>query len=242
MRRALASLLLCTACNTHVFSPPAGSFPIESAATVGAGRKSVGVDLAFASPVFGPSFSTYRASYRHGLGETLEVSAAPSMIWIAGSSAADSHPGIYAVRAALKYAPIPHVAAAFGLGTGASAAGAFVSPDLGVTLAWENPYLVPFASARAFFSAPIAARRVHFTTGDDADEHDPDSARDAYFRTPRFSYGVQFGFGLRVPLWRDRLRKLRPALNCALGGTAIYDRAPDKNGMFGFGCGADLGF
>jgi hypothetical protein len=244
MRALLAGLALCVACNTHVHSPPIGTFPIEGPASVGGQRQSVSGDASFAKATFGPSASTYRLSYRYGLSEQLEVSASPSMIWIAGASPGDSHPGIYGVRAAVKYAPIRHVSASLGVGGGASAAGAFLSPDVGLTLGWDNRYLVPFAAGRFFLSAPVAPRAVHFTIGDDSGDrpHDRDADPDRYRRTPHFSYGVQVSAGLRAPLSYNLEQRLRPALSCALGSTLIFDHTSNNLGFFGFGCGVDLGF
>ncbi|HKO94478.1 MAG TPA: hypothetical protein VJU61_25165, partial [Polyangiaceae bacterium] len=136
------------------------------------------------------------------------------------------------------------VSGGFGLGAGASAGGAFLSPDLGLNLAVENPILVPFASARFYLSAPIAPRYVHFTTGDGAGERadDSDGEPDAYRRLPHFTYGIQLSGGLRVPFWRHPATKLRPALNCAVGATFLYDRSPEHQVFMGIGCGLDLGF
>jgi hypothetical protein len=243
VRTWLALFLVCLGCNTHVFSPPAGNFPIESAATVGANRNSVGVEASVAGAVFGPALASYRVTYRRGLGEQLELSAAPTVLYVTDSSTHASHAGIYALRSQLKYTPIKYVAPALGLGAGASAAGAFLSPDVGVTVAGENPYLIPFATVRGFLSAPIAARRVYFTTGDDAgDRDDPDDQPDFYSTRPRLSYGLQLSVGLRVPLYHAVAPALRPALACAVGGTFIYDRTPSRGGYLGGGCGFDLGF
>jgi hypothetical protein len=194
--------------------------------------------------VFGPEVFTVRLSYRHGLTDQLEVSAAPSMILVPGSRAGDSHGGIYAARAGLKYAPIRHISAAFGLGGGGSAAGAFLSPDFGVNVGWDNRYLVPYATARMFVSAPLAPRTVHFTVDDGAGDgtDDQDGLPDRHRRTPHFTYGFQFSTGLRAPLYYNLEQRLRPALNCAVGLTFLYDRSPKHEGFMGVGCGFDLGF
>ncbi|HEX5660449.1 MAG TPA: hypothetical protein VFX59_24810 [Polyangiales bacterium] len=242
MRCWLAIVLFCVGCNTHVFSPPAGNFPIESAATIGANRNSVGVEASVAGAVFGPALAHYRVTYRRGLGEQLELSAAPTILVVTDRSRGDSHAGIYALRSQLKYAPVKYVSPALGLGVGASAGGAFVSPDLGVTIAGENPYLIPFATVRGFVSAPIAARRVHFTTADgEGPGDDPDEERDSYSMRPHLSYGYQLSVGLRVPLYHEVAAAIRPALACAVGGSFLYDRT-NQGGYLGGGCGLDVGF
>jgi hypothetical protein len=236
--------LLCVACNTHVFSPPTGGLPLESPASLGAQRHSAGADFSYASAVFGPAAAALRLKYRYGLTDQLELSAAPSMIWIAGNGSAESHAGIYALRGALKYSPIPHVAASVGVGGGASAAGAFLSPDVGLSVGYENRYFVPFVSSRVFVSAPIAPRAVYFTTDDDAgnDPHDPDNAPDHHRRTPHFSYGVQLSVGARVPLYANQASRLRPSINCAAGANWLFDSSPNDEVLAGVGCGFELGF
>jgi hypothetical protein len=201
------------------------------------------VDVVLATAVFGPAVGGARASYRYGLTETLELSAAPSVMWVAGAGAGDSHAGIYAFRAGAKYAPVRHISATFGLGGGGSAAGGFLSPDYGLNLGWDNRYLVPFAAARMFLSAPLAARYVHFTSDDDSwdDPHDPHDAPDHNRRRPHFTYGFQVSGGLRAPLyWRPDAR-FRPALTCAVGAVFLYDSS-QHGGFMGVGCGLDLGF
>jgi hypothetical protein len=193
--------------------------------------------------VFGPAVGGARASYRYGLTDMIEVSAAPSVMWVAGSGAGDSHAGIYALRAGVKYAPIRHISATIGLGGGGSAAGAFLSPDYGVNLGWDNRYLIPFAAARMFFSAPIAPRVVHFTTDDDAGDgaHDSDDAPDYHRRRPHFTYGFHVSGGLRAPLVWNPEARYRPALACAVGAIFLHDNS-QHGGFMGVGCGLDLGF
>ncbi len=244
MRFLLLILVLCAACNTHIYSPPAGTVPVESPAVVGAGRRSAGGDVALASAIFGPSVAGVRATYRHGLSEQLELSAAPSAVFIMEAGRGDSHGGIYGLRGGLKYAPIRHVSGTVGLGAGASAAGGFLSPDFGLNLGWENRYLVPFAGARMFLSAPIAPRYVHFTTSDDADDgvNDRDGDPDYHRRRPHFSYGFQVSTGLRVPFYWNAEVRYRPSLICAVGGIFLFDTTQEREGFLGGACGFEIGF
>jgi hypothetical protein len=211
---------------------------------VGAGRQSAGGDVALATAVFGPSVAGVRATYRYGLDDKLELSAAPSAVWIMGAGRRDSHAGIYGLRAALKYAPIRHVSGSVGLGAGASAAGGFLSPDFGLTVGWENRYLIPFAAARMFLSAPIVPRYVHFTTSDDADDgvNDPDADRDYHRRRPHFSYGFQLSTGLRAPLYWSAEPRYKPSLICALGVIFLLDTTRQREGFLGGTCGFEIGF
>jgi len=244
MRRVLAVIftLLVNGCTPHVFSPPAGSFLVESSETVGAGKHGVRGEFFAGGALFGPEVLSARASYRHGVSDELELSAAPAIISVLGGRAGDSSPNVYALRVGAKYAPVKHVALVGGLGGGSSAAGGFVSPDLGVIGAYENPYFVPFVSARGLISAPVAARTVHFTVDDGAgDTDDEDDLPDEYRQRPELTYGLQLSVGARLPLPYDPIGDLRPSIACAIGITSLYDDRHDE-GYAGGSCAFDLAF
>jgi hypothetical protein len=223
----LAGLLWASsACTAHVFSPPAGGPPIESSATVGKGRTGFEGDYFLAKAVFGPTLSSARVTARHGFTDKHELSLAPSYSRIHGARQGDSNPDIFALRLQLKYAPVRHFALAGGLGGGGSAGGGFVTPDVGVIGGWENRYLVPFASARVFLSAPFAARTVRLVTDDDQADHahDEDSAPDHYMLRPKLTWGGNFALGLRVPLSWDDAASVKPSLLCAWALTRLRDK------------------
>jgi hypothetical protein len=68
----------------------------------------------------------------------------------------------------------------------------FASPDVGVTFAWENGYLVPFYGMRGLVSVPIDARTVDTT--------EAGASPGTHTSKPRVSFGVGSAMGLRVPL------------------------------------------
>jgi hypothetical protein len=75
------------------------------------------------------------------------------------------HGNIFTVRAGLKYAVRPWIAFSLGLRGGAWTGGGFISPDISMTLAWENPYFVPFISGGGYLSQPVAERTVSLDDG-----------------------------------------------------------------------------
>jgi hypothetical protein len=50
-----------------------------------------------------------------------------------------------------------------GLAAGTWAGGPFLSPDLSMILAWENPYCVPFVDGGGYTSHPLRAKNVAMT-------------------------------------------------------------------------------
>jgi hypothetical protein len=239
----LITLVLSSACNAHVFSPPTGTFPVESSQTVGLGKHGVRGDLFAGGAMFGPQIVAFRGSYRHGVRDKLELSAAPTLIHIQGRDRGDSSPNMYALRVGAKYAPVKHFAVIGGAGGGGSAAGGFISPDLGIIGAFENRYFVPFGSLRGLVSAPINPRSVHFTTGDDASDGSDDENGDAdsYRLTPKLTFGYELALGARVPFTHDDAAEVKPSLACALGITTLNDLSEDE-GYSGFSCAVDVVF
>lgn len=245
MQRLFGVLLLLAVagCHAYVYSPPTGSFPVESSATVARGKHGVRGEAFTGGALFGPQILSFRGSYRQGVHDKLELSAAPAISHIQGRQAGDSRPNIYALRAGAKYAPVKHFALIAGLGGGASAAGGFISPDLGLIAAYENRYFVPFFTARGLVSVPVRPRSVHFTKGDGANNglDDEDTEADSYRLTPKRTFGGQLSLGVRVPLRYDEEARVMPSLACAVGITTLNDLSEDE-GYGGFSCAIDAIF
>lgn len=239
MWRWLAFVMLCVGCNPHVYSPPAGLIPLEHAGTVGAGQNSLGADVSGYISLTGPSVMGVRAFYRRGIGEQFELTTAPSMIIVVNHGSGDSNPNIYAVRSALKYVPANGVGISLGLGAGTSAAGAFVSPDLGASFSIDNLSVIPFAVVRGFLSAPIHAKPVHFTV---MENNGPEESYEEtrYSLAPRVSFGYQLGAGLRFKLHGEDAT-VRPALPCGIGLIRIFDSRANER-VVGAGCGLEVAF
>jgi hypothetical protein len=236
--------LFVAGCAVRVFSPPTGSYPIESAAPLKDGAQSVSGEAFGGGAIFGPEVFSFRSNYRRGVSERLELSASPSMIWIAGGRPGDSHPGIYALRVGAKLRLFHFVSLTGGLGGGASAAGGFVSPDVGLVTAWENRFVVPFASVRGIFSQPLNARRVHFTLDDDAADggEDTDVEPDTHRLKPRSTFGTQLAVGVKLPLTYERDARVVPSVSCAFGLTTLDDTAGRRQTYGGPSCAVEVVF
>lgn len=180
-----------TACSYHLLSPPSRAVPLESPAVLPEGTHAVAIESSLSSSVFEPDVLAGAVRYRRGLSSQLDGSVDLTLMHLLRRpSDVSAWPQAYALRAGLKYQVAPILSLMAGLGAGGSAAGGFVSPDLGLSLGYENPYLVPFVQLRGFASLPVAARRVYLGTEDDADR----------FSTPQPTWGASGTLGLRVPL------------------------------------------
>lgn len=230
MRALLGSVLLLLAgCTYHVFSPPAGSFAVDTSRTLGEGRTSVKAEGSYSASVWGPRVRSHRLTLRHGLHEKVDLLVAPALTQVVRESSGGSRGEIYALAAGAKYAPIKHFAVVGGFGAGYSAAGAFVSPSLGFILAYENPYVVPFLSSTVFISAPMGTRsvRVPVSRGDDPDLPkvlgDTAGGEDWVALKPARTYGWQSSVGARVWLNSDQRAQVQSSLLLAAGWTTLVD-------------------
>lgn len=235
---AVLLALLALGCTPQVYSPPARALPLEAPAALGDGVSALQLEAGSSSEVFGPSVVHAMGRARHGLTDTLDLSAEANFLIVTNgdpeTGAEVPHRGIYSARLGLKYAVSPNFALTFGAGGGASAAGGFLSPDVGVIFGFENPHVVPFVSLRGFLSQPIAARDVTI----------PDSDGDLTLR-PDLTLGFGFTTGIRIPFgqWFDA-RNRRAAALVGIGGTYLNDpnrRTPDEDDyVFLFGLNAGL--
>ncbi|MGH7296114.1 MAG: hypothetical protein ACRELB_14320 [Polyangiaceae bacterium] len=147
-------------CTTAVYLPPARLFPIESAATLPRGDTGVHAEGGAHGAFLGASASSGTLRVRHGIGDGTDASLEASVLHIAGGGPGDSYPNAFTGRAGVKHRVTPWLSLTAGLGGGASAGGGFVSPDLGLIVAYENHYFVPFLEARGSFSQPFDAHPV----------------------------------------------------------------------------------
>jgi hypothetical protein len=161
----LVSAFLHAGCAHQVYSPPARMLPLESAATLSEGETGVQVEGAVHGAVFGTGFGESGESgavrVRHGFSANVEGALEADALHIDGHSIAHTSPYALAARAGIKAAILGNdLSITAGLGTGGSAGGGFVSPDAGIILAFENSYVVPFASVRASASLPFDRHTV----------------------------------------------------------------------------------
>ncbi len=219
-----SSAVLLAGCSHDVYSPPARMLPLESAAALRAGQIGLQVEGATHGVALGVSAETGTLRARTGVAEGTDASAEVSILRIDGSSAGGTFPDAFAGRVGVKHELRRWLSIAGGAGGGASAGGGFVSPDVAVIVAAENPYVVPFLSLRGSFSAPF-------------DRHSVDTGKagaDAPGRwvyTPPFTWIAGGIGGIRVPLpvgaHADRPPEVSGSLLVGLGYTWLaYDGGP----------------
>ena len=117
----------------------------------------------------------------------------------------------------MKYAIIDHVALTAGCAVGSWAGGGFVSPDLSLILAYENPYFIPFASAGGYTSHPFNEKLVAL--------RDFDPPIDSFVGVPVLTWGWTASGGFRIPVIHDvKPRTTPPAVLWPFGFRgAIFD-------------------
>ncbi len=215
-----------TACNSAVFSPPARVLPLESAATLPRGDIGIQAEGAGSGAAFGVSALSGTIRARRGMSENLDGSVEATLVRIGGDPAADVNRSVVATRVGAKYRVLPSLALTGGLGGGGSAAGGFMSPDVGAIVAWENRYVVPFASVRGGLSQPIGATSVDVTR-----RGDPIGTN---VGTPKLTWLVSGSAGLRVPI----------AKWSVLGGVGVTHLADvrDKETVISLGGGVEAVF
>lgn len=207
-----------SACTTHLFSPPARMIPLETVATLPAGRAGVAVEGGIGGGIFGPGVTMGTVRLRRGLVENLDVSVEGNLLILDWAHLAPSaHLGV-------KWRAASFLAVTMGLGGGASEASGFLSPDLGLTFAYENPYFIPFFTARIWTSSPFAVRTLTLPINDN------EGAMTAQFRTA-FTFGTTLTVGFRVPVATDANGFVRGALALGVSGYSIQD-ATDEDGGF----------
>lgn len=212
---ALVATPLLAGCNSTLYSPPARPMPLESAATLPRGDTGVQIEGGLHGRVFGPNIYAGTARVRHGLAEDVDVAAEVSAMHVDVDRAVRASTSIYSARGGAKVRLAKPLSIAGGFGGGYSAGGAFISPDVGPILAWENRYLVPFLATRVGISQPISPRSVDTSEQQDGSRIDRP-------RTTWIATGVA---GLRVPIgWAEpEAGRLRGSLLAGIGLTHLAD-------------------
>lgn len=223
-------------CQTTVFSPPARPMPLETAATLPPGDTGIQVEGGNHSSVFRPQLWSGTLRVRHGLSENIDLALEASAVHIdADASSNPTSRNLHSLRGGLKYRVMKHFAVAGGVGGGYSAGGAFMSPDVGPIVAWENRYVVPFVSARGGLSSPIAPRTVDLSSN--GDPPGTTSSR------PKPTWLLALAAGLRIPLGRSEPEHgtLRGSLLAGVGVTHLAD-VRDKVTFLQLSCGGEIVF
>lgn len=147
-------------CSAHLFSPPARVVPQELSTNPEAGKVEVSAAIGLNGGVFnGTNLSAMQGTFSYGVSDQAAVQAGMTYLHVLNGAEVEHWMGnrIAAFRIGGGYSPkTPRQFIRFtsGLGGGLSAAGGFVSPDMGVNLSWDNRYLVPFVNYSAWVSVP----------------------------------------------------------------------------------------
>lgn len=230
----LVAALLFSGCTAHVFSPPATGGSLETVKPLGESVVRVGARANSQSDGFGPKAKTFSAQFRRGFAQKFELGADLSLFHIKGVEQADKDlsPYVGTLRLGGKLEVLEnYMAIQGGVGGGFSDAGQFFSPDLGIILAVENPYLVPFVNVSGFVSQPINPKAIDVTIADQPIGSD--------IQEPKFTYGILWSAGVRVPFEISEGMILAPSVG--FGGTYLVDSEETAN-LTGFLGGVDLEF
>ncbi len=222
----LAGLAAVTACSQHVYSPPTQAYALAPVTTLATGSKALDLEASSHTQIFDPGVGAASARLRTGLGDDLELSGESMVASIANVD-------FYTARAAMRVNP-HHGAVSFGTGVGGGYApkgGSFVALDAGVSIGYDNCYLVPVAAASAYVSQPIVARPIEVT----------DDPMRPTFSTAHRTVGSVVRVGLRLSLSPERCRagKEVPWITAGFDQTTMVD-ATDNAELFGFGVGFSM--
>ena len=204
---------LLVGCSYRVVSPPARMAPLESPATLPVGTNGLAAEGGFASATFGPEVIFGSVRYRRRLiEEQLDGSIEVNGLHVLGGTDVSTFREAYSLHLGLKYRMLGVLSLVGGVGGGGSAAGGFISPDVGFIAGFEKPYVIPFISVRGFLSQPFAAREIDLGIDDDERKRG----------TPQTTFGLVTLSGVRVPLSFDGFTTHSLALGFT--GTIISDR------------------
>jgi len=185
-------LLAAAACSQHLYSPPTQAYQVAPVHALDRDQRAVDIDGSTHSQIFDPGYDAGSVRLRGGVGDETELSLEAMTAIINSNSVSTASRGVYAGRGGVRINP-GHGAISFDAGIGggfAPAAGTFAAIDGGISVGYDNCYVVPIASASLFASQPLEARAVDVTVDTD---HPMTS-------TPSRTAGATFRGGLRVSL------------------------------------------
>lgn len=229
------TLLAASGCSAHVFSPPANIAPMESVAVTPTDETRLAGFVTSQKLDFGPHTTTLSARVKQGLGHNFEAGLDANFTAFDTSQAKneDLAGQVGSARINGKWSPIGnYFALTAGFGAGTHTGGQFIAPDLGIVLAYENQYLIPYANVSAFLSQPLNAKPVDISYSDD------DSAK-PLIQTPDTTWGATWTLGVKLPL--TNVAGLPFAPYFGLTGVALWDDTKNTR-VAGFSGGIDVTF
>ena len=157
---------------SHAYSPPALVAPVTGVAPVESGRAEVGGTIYSRDETFDASGSGVNLSGRLGLTESAETNLTLRLGSLGPESRVSPQTLQWATRVGSRLSALGltrSLSADLGLGVGGHHGGLFVSPDLGLTVGYDNPYVVPFARIDGWLSVPLASSEQDVIIDDTAD-------------------------------------------------------------------------
>ena len=164
-----------------------------------AGGGGIGAELGFAGGA---------VRVRHGVAKNLDFRVEASALRL---NAEDEIVGTNAVATAgagIKYAFNPYFAMAVDLTGGYWVGGGFLTPELNLITAYENPYIVPFLNVGYYTSHPLSPNAVSTVVD--------------FIGPPVFTHGWTVGAGVRVPMSNFEHNRLASALVAGTRFTGAY--------------------
>jgi hypothetical protein len=227
---AAASLLLFPACSRHLMTPPTRTGQFQTPRVLGPGEKSLSVSGGVESGLLYVGAWGASGQGRMGLGEGLEAALDASFLRIlrpgGEGGLEDIDPGVYSANFRLKGNPAGAerwFAWHGGLGAGLSEIAVFGTFDLGVTVGYENRWLIPYAGVDGTVNVPFWSKTV------DLSESEPYPELE---RSPPTAGLLTFA-GLKIPLGSaDRPASKRPAL-LAEGHASLFKTGDFTPGFLG---------
>lgn len=214
-----------TGCQRHIFSPPARSVPLDAPRVLAPGETAVNLTGSHTDSIFDANVNGGTLGVRRGLTERVEVQAEASGYHVDADEetrASISRTAI-AGRVGTKVGLLGrHVSALAGVGGGHHAAGGFITPDVGLTVGFDNPYFVPFLLGRVGVSQPIGAKTLDLSR--------PSENPGTALSRPQTSTYYGFTLGGRVPI-EPRDAKIKGGILGGLAFQEIRDQEESKSGL-----------
>ena len=210
-----------------------GVAPVES------GRAEVGGTIYSRDETFDASGSGVNLSGRLGLAEAAETNLTLRLGSLGPESRVSPQTLQWATRVGSRLSALGltrSLSADIGLGVGGHHGGLFVSPDLGLTVGYDNPYVVPFARIDGWLSVPLASSEQDVII-DDTTDGEPVWGT----QSPVTTRGYMLRFGVRVPLRHEDHHPTVPSLGCVLGWGELADSTQNTT-VFEGSCGLMVEF
>ncbi|MEO8845134.1 MAG: hypothetical protein ABI591_24660 [Kofleriaceae bacterium] len=230
----VAAAVLAAGCSQHLYSPPTQAYALAPVTTLGPNDKALDLDGSTHSQIFDPGIETGTARLRTGIASDAEVSVEGTAARVNDSGPSTANRDFYTGRTGVRVNP-GHGPLSWNAGIGGGfspSAGTFAALDGGVSIGYDNCYVVPIAAASMFVSQPLAARAVDVTV---------DRDKPVMYSTPERTGGGTVRGGLRISLSPDTCHAghQAPWITAGFDLTTLVDSTSHAE-LFGAGVGVTL--